>query len=68
MKYVKTNDKYLCPKCSQEYTGDAVLIKRLELLVCPECFHKKYEVELLPKIEKMIKDFFRNEKISEITK
>ena len=56
MKHVVTYKPHICPKCLKENCGSAEAI--LDLLICPKCA-EEYRNELMPKIEKLVRDYFQ---------
>lgn len=56
MTHVMTHKPYTCAKCKKEDIGSAMFI--LDHVVCPGCYHDKYEVELVPIIKQMINEYF----------
>lgn len=59
MKHVVVNEPHICPKCLKSNMGSAESI--LDLLICPKCA-EKYRNELMPKIEKQVREFFQPER------
>jgi tRNA(Ile2) C34 agmatinyltransferase TiaS len=58
MKHVVVYESHICPKCLKQNSGSAGAI--LDLLICPECV-EKYKTELIPEIEKIVRDYFKPE-------
>lgn len=58
MKHVVTYKSHICPKCKKKNSGSAGSI--LDLLICPKCV-EKYNEELMPLIEKMVREYFTYE-------
>ena len=59
MKHVVAYKPYICPKCNKENFGSAEAI--LDLLICPKCA-EFYRNELMPQIEKLVRDYFQPER------
>lgn len=61
MKHVVVSRPFICPKCKTENMGACVAV--MDFLVCTDCFYKKYENELQPEIEIMIREYFDSKEI-----
>lgn len=56
MTHVVTSEPHICPKCETSNMGATVVI--FGLYICPDCYYKKYEIELLPVIKQRVCDYF----------
>ena len=60
MKHVVINEPEICPKCLKSHMGAAVAV--LDFFACTDCFYNKYQKEMQPKIQKMVRDYFKPDK------
>ena len=61
MKHIVAYNPYTCVKCITINSGSANSI--LDLLICPKCA-EKYRNELMPQIEKLVREYFQPERLT----